>query len=38
MLAVHVFVQVKPDCVERFIKAAKENAQKKPYGAGHCPL
>jgi quinol monooxygenase YgiN len=27
MLAVHVFIQVKPDCVERFIEATKANAQ-----------
>lgn len=27
MLPVHVNVQVKPDCVERFIEATKENAQ-----------
>ena len=26
MLAVHVNIQVKPDCVERFIEATKENA------------
>lgn len=27
MLAVHVFVQVKPDCVEDFIVATKANAE-----------
>jgi quinol monooxygenase YgiN len=27
MLAVHVFIQVKPDCVERFIEATKANAK-----------
>lgn len=27
MLAVHVDIQVKPDCVERFIEATKENAK-----------
>jgi (4S)-4-hydroxy-5-phosphonooxypentane-2,3-dione isomerase len=27
MLAVHVFIQVKPDCVERFIEATIENAE-----------
>lgn len=27
MLAVHVYVQVKPECVERFIAATKENAR-----------
>ena len=27
MLAVHVFVQVKPDCIDRFIEATKENAE-----------
>ena len=27
MLAIHVDVQVKPDCVERFIKATGENAK-----------
>jgi (4S)-4-hydroxy-5-phosphonooxypentane-2,3-dione isomerase len=27
MLAVHVFVQVKPDCVERFIEATKDNSE-----------
>lgn len=26
MLAVHVYVQVKPDCVERFIEATEKNA------------
>jgi quinol monooxygenase YgiN len=28
MLAVHVFIQVKPECVERFIEASKANAKK----------
>jgi len=27
MLAVHVDIQVKPDCVERFIEATQENAK-----------
>ena len=27
MLAVHVFIQVKPDCVDRFIAATKENTK-----------
>ena len=27
MLAIHVNIQVKPDCVERFIEATKENAK-----------
>ena len=27
MLAVHVFIQVKPDCVDRFIEASKANAK-----------
>ncbi len=27
MLAVHVNIQVKPECVERFIEATKENAK-----------
>lgn len=27
MLAVHVFIQVKPECVERFIETTKTNAK-----------
>ncbi len=34
MLAVHVNIQVKPDCVERFIEATKENAKNSLKEAG----
>jgi quinol monooxygenase YgiN len=34
MLAVHVFIQVKPDCIERFIEATKENAENSLKEAG----
>ncbi len=27
MLAVHIFIQVKPECVDRFIEATKANAK-----------
>jgi (4S)-4-hydroxy-5-phosphonooxypentane-2,3-dione isomerase len=27
MLAVHVFIQVKPGCIDRFIEATRENAK-----------
>ncbi len=34
MLAVHVNIQVKPDCVEEFIAATKENARNSLQEAG----
>ena len=34
MLAVHVNIQVKPECVERFIEATKENAKNSLNEAG----
>jgi quinol monooxygenase YgiN len=34
MLAVHVFIQVKPECVERFIETTKENAENSLKEAG----
>jgi quinol monooxygenase YgiN len=34
MLAVHVFIQVKPECVERFIETTKENAKNSLKEAG----